>query len=110
MGKFLLLKAWKWKYYNEKIEKGLKLLRSLEMLANREIEISDFSFALVYSNNNAPSQYSASRLIERTTYDAPMAMVLYTDIFTSLQLLSHGYSRLYYFADLTLDKNIIMVQ
>ena len=41
--KLFLLKTWKWKYYNEKLEETLKL-RSLEMLAHREMENPNFSF------------------------------------------------------------------
>ena len=49
-GKVILLKASKVEILQGKIEKMLKLQRSLEMLANREMEKSDFSFAQVCSN------------------------------------------------------------
>ena len=78
-----------------KIEKMLKLQRSLEMLAHREMEKPDFSFAQecsndsglkpkfflnVFSNkgrNGCPSLYSASPFIEeeRTISDALVATV-----------------------------------
>ena len=39
----------------ERLEEGLKQLRSSEMRAHREIENSNFSFAQEYSNGRVPS-------------------------------------------------------
>jgi len=50
-GKLPLLKAWKVEILQGKIEKILKLQRSLEMLARREMENLDFSFAQECSND-----------------------------------------------------------
>jgi len=50
------LKSWKWKYYDGKLEEGLKL-RSLEMLAHRKMENHDFSCAQECSNDRVPSQH-----------------------------------------------------
>ena len=47
----------------ESLEEGLKL-GSLEMLAHREMENSDFSFPQVYSNDHFPFQHSMSPFIE----------------------------------------------
>ena len=55
MGNFFY---WKLKSENITIERfgeGLKQLRLLEMLAPREIENPDFSFALECSNDRIPS-------------------------------------------------------
>jgi len=55
-------------YWGENITmKSLKRdfkLGSLEMLARREMEKSDFSFAKECSNDRVPSQYSTSLFIE----------------------------------------------
>ena len=48
----------------ESFEEGLKP-RSLEMLAHREVENSDFSLAQECSNDRVPSQHSTSLFIER---------------------------------------------
>jgi len=63
-----------------KIEKMFKLQRSLEMLAHKEMEKPDFSFAQVCSNDrrlNVFSHYSASPFIEedRITSGALVATV-----------------------------------
>ena len=70
----------------------LKLQRSLEMLAHREMEKPDFSFAQECSNDhglNVFSHYSASPFIEedRTTSGALVATVntLLQNSFTCLQ-------------------------
>jgi len=47
----------------ESLEEGLKL-GSLEMLAHREMENSDFSFPQECSNDGVPSQHSTSPFIE----------------------------------------------
>ena len=52
----------------ERFEKGLNLLRSPDMLAHREIEIPDLSFAQVCSNNHVPFQHSTSPFIEVMDY------------------------------------------
>jgi len=102
----LLLKVWKWEYYNEKIEDELKLLRSSKMLRHREIKNPNFSFAQVYSNDCVASQHSKSPFIEEMdNIGCSNGYNIYTDIFTWLQLHSHGYSRLYYFTNLALGKN-----
>ena len=47
----------------ESFEEGLKL-RSLEMLAHREMENPDFSFAQECSNDRVPSQHLTYLFIE----------------------------------------------
>ena len=47
----------------ENFEEGLKL-RSLEMLAHREMKNPNFSCAQEYSNDCVPSQHSTSHFIE----------------------------------------------
>jgi len=100
--KFLSLKAWKWKYYNGKIEEGLNL-RSLEMFVSREMEIPNFSFAQVCSNDCVPSQHLASLFIELEYIGCHNSYSTHW-FCTWLQLHSQGYSRLPYFTELTLVK------
>ena len=45
-------------------EEGLKQLRLLDILAHREMENFNFSFAQLCSNGCAPSQHSTSPFIE----------------------------------------------
>ena len=52
----------------ETFDVRLERLRSLEMLANREMKIPDFSFAQICSNDRIPSQDSASPFMEETEY------------------------------------------
>ena len=55
----------------ERIEDGFRQLRSLEMLAHREMENPDFSFAKKYSNDCVPFQHLTSTLIQEMTDRMP---------------------------------------
>jgi len=83
------IESLKVKILQGKIEKMLKLQRSLEMLAHREMEKPDFSFAQECSNDRGLNVSSASPFThdERTTSDALLATVntLLQDSFTWLQ-------------------------
>ena len=82
-----------------KIEKMFKLQRSLEMLAHREMEKPDFSFAQVCSNdcglNVSFTLLSFSFYRGREDYfRCPGGYSKHC-----YRILSHGYSRIHYFAE-----------
>ena len=68
IGKLLILKVWKWKYYNKKLKMTFKLLRSSNMLTFREMDKFNFSLTQVYSNDCVPFAFSVSSFIMETKY------------------------------------------